>query len=753
MTSEPAGYCLQLALISVMRVPMQRLAFELQTDTPNRLREQLAHSLRVALVGAPGTGRSTAVQEAVNGDPVLRLSLGNHPARTALAMRQAAATVGGSELLRTFVDRGPEAALDQLDARVGDGLVLIDDADALLVHTPKMDQWTDDVPGMVAPIDALWVDWLRDRRGPSVLVGHRCALDGFAIVEHESRVRSGEGQPVTLRGSEGIQAWSKLTEKLADRLDRFYFARAVAPTMSSDVFEDLVANADLSEILLVFGRMFRAGGGHRSRALDVIYTLDGASESVVRHALDSLAGGDDDFDPPSESSPDLLTELRRDHLVTVSGADNGRDGVVRPIAALVESRSVIGLSDARCGALARGLLRRVNDPGTLEPDAAAVVFAAHDLAVRSQQVELAVQTARLHVHGLIELAKSLSVDHADFLGAWRLYDRTEALVPALSETSHARVRSYVLNYRAYNGRRARQLDAAGALADVTEAVSLWPENALWHRQKLALLLALGRETDAFSALREAESCVAPHPQRARHLRVYPARIALQAGSIRLAIELLDLASPQWVEDWAARESVTSILQQCAAGVAVVSMASSTSRIQFLSSRRCSLVRVPGEGRSSWTARLDGLNVSRTERDPIRALDALVDGLAEEVKRLVGQPTAWLGDTDALRKGVLLGSIDVLNSDIGLAFATDRWFVGRIEGNELRVMDARVGAAIEIGAGVVPPGASTIGMWFGLAPVDRAGFPSGPVKELRPAGSGRTADELRMEMERLRNAAS
>ncbi|MEQ1564508.1 MAG: ATP-binding protein [Myxococcota bacterium] len=735
------------------------MTFEMHTvpsDTPALLREHLSRSQPIALVGMPGTGRSTALQQAVNGSPVLRVSLGNSPARTVLAMRQAAATVG-ADLLRTFADQGVEAALAELDARVGDGLVVIDDADALLLHTPDRDEWTDAVPGMVAPIDATWVEWLRRRRGASILVGHRCALDGFATVRHTLNPKRGEEWPITLRHADGgVREWPTLARKLSSRLDLFYFARAVAPTMSADAFNDLVKNADLSEILPVFGRMFRAGAGRWVRALDVIHTLDGAAESVVRCAL--LRGGvawDAESDSWLEGAPDLLTLLCNEHLITISGPDNGRDGVVRPIAALVENGAVERLSSSRCGELARALVRTVNDPRTLDPDGAAVVLAAHDLAVRAGHVDLALQTAQLHVQGLIELARRLSVDQGDYSGAWRLYDRTESLVPLRDEQKdrgQARVRSYILNYRAYNGQRAGELDAAAALSDATEAVFLWPENARWHRHKIELLFALGRGSDALTAVHDAESRVAPHPQRARHLRVYPARTALRGGDIRSALALLELGSPQWVSDEEARTVVRSIIQTCERGVEIRELASTAARINFHSTLRCSLTRLTADGKSSWMARLDAIHATATEREPMRALDALVDAVAGETVRLVSNPTPWLTDGDAVRKGELLSAVDVLNSDIGLDFATERWFVGRIEGTELQVMDARVGQSLEIATGVAPVGSAT-GLWFGRAPVDRAGFPSGPVNELRPAGSGRTLTELREELERLWGVAS
>ena len=82
--------------------------------------------------------------------------------------------------------------------------------------------------------------------------------------------------------------------------------------------------------------------------------------------------------------------------------------------------------------------------------------------------------------------------------------------------------------------------------------------------------------------------------------------------------------------------------------------------------------------------------------------------------------------------------DLIQSDVGLRFATERWFVGRLVGGALLVEDGRVTEPIPwMGAEPDRPG-----LWFGLADIDRGCFPVGSVKELAPAGSGLSADEIR-----------
>jgi hypothetical protein len=48
-------------------------------------------------------------------------------------------------------------------------------------------------------------------------------------------------------------------------------------------------------------------------------------------------------------------------------------------------------------------------------------------------------------------------------------------------------------------------------------------------------------------------------------------------------------------------------------------------------------------------------------------------------RFVRTPTARLGRHDVGRKGLYLGAVDLAASNLGIAFASSRWLLGRIEG--------------------------------------------------------------------------
>jgi hypothetical protein len=225
------------------------------------------------------------------------------------------------------------------------------------------------------------------------------------------------------------------------------------------------------------------------------------------------------------------------------------------------------------------------------------------------------------------------------------------------------------------------------------------------------------------------------------LRIRPARTALRGSAPLLALELiepvLDLPEELYPEVADGRGELLRCWQEGlllselpwhAAGGGVEGC------VVFL---RRTKVKVQ-QTASEWVARLPELDVEGRATRPLGAVDTLGHRLGEEARRLISTPSSRLNDREVRRKGELLSLVDALNSDIGLEHASERWFVGRIEGRGFMPI-MRDLPSVELPAALVPE--STQGLYLARVPVYRDGVPSGPVLALEPAGSGRSLDEL------------
>ena len=718
---------------------MNRLEFVItQEPTPSvqQLRTRLADGGPTVLTGDLGSGRTTAALTAA-GEQAIYLSFGARLDRTPYAMVHAARQLGRPEIVRAYANQGLSAALTVLDDAAGPRAIVLDDADVLIPAASALHAGLDDVPGMLQPADGAWWAWFTGRKAPTLLVTGPLPPDPpMAAILHQRPAR----WPVKLRyAEEGMRDWRALAHRLDENPDALYFARVVAPMMSADEFNALVQWSDVP-VLSELGKIFRSRGDARVAALDLAAAMEGAPPALVRRAI-AEASPRNDGDPLAwlEDLDQLFERLVNSRLLVIHGDQVYVSGVA------LRSGAVQPLLPTRASAIARRLLRSVNHPASLQPDDAITILAAHRLAVEARDRDLALQTAHLHGQGLIELARELS-QADDFHSAWEVYGHVLQMLnrpPAVDDPLLQRPRSYALNYHAWNGRRSSRMDDAAALAEVELAAHLWPENARWQGHRVALQLRLGRIADALGALDEAEATVPDHPQRARHLRVYPALECLSAGRVRLAMSLLRIdARPRgWEDDDQAVDRVRGACSRLEHhGAETDTLDAPSWRLVF--NRKLVLKLAWTSGVRRWTAQVEALQALCTGATVDEALDGLADGLAQELRRLVGTPTPWLSDADAARKSTLIELINVLESDFGLAAPRDRWLVGRVEREHLVIMDPRLGDRVAIRPEALQGKEHlSSGLWYGRVSVDRAGAPLGEVEELQPAGAGRSADEI------------
>lgn len=734
---------------------MSRLHFDerrLDFASTEELRTRLSEGKPLALVGPRGTGRRTAALRALEDEGVLRVDYGDRVDRVPRLLRQLAAHLdGGGRALRAWRNFGLEAALKEL-APVKTRPLLVERAQPLLVDE-RPTAWAHSAPGMLSKQDLMVREWLLDGNRSTVLVGSRCKIANLGVVNHSPPPGA---WPLVLKHAEdGFRDWQTLAHKLLPRLDLFCLAHAAAHLFSADVFNDLVQDAELGEILAEFRQAFRYLDSRKAAALDLVYSLGGAPRPVIESALDVLNEQRNLGPLSGPSGAEMLCSLLDAKLITVTDSGPLAGTTVLPSTAAVEYGFASTLSADKASSVARRLLDSVNDPGGLDPETAGRVLAVHSLAVTAGDVGLASETATLHVHGLIELAQTLSREKEDHLRAWELYDRIEPLVSAervKRDSTVGRTRSYVLHYRAHNGQRCGRVDISHALEDYSAAVNLWPQNARWQGSLIRTFAALDDRDSALRALNTAREAVAPHPQRARHLNVYPAQDALvKARNADLSLELLGLETQEWSADPMAVEDIRGLFGRLRGGWGVNSLGQGESRLIFHQHQELQLHHDRQRG---WAAELNQLGARVRAARPREALNALAEVLGKRLRALLGQPTPWLNEEARRRKGILMAEIDVLQSDIGLAFSDERWFVGRLVDRHLVVRDTRIGGPIAVAENALPQVEHPErGLWFGRAPVDRGGLPTGAVSRLKPAGANRSAEQIREALRELWDEAS
>ncbi|NJK32735.1 MAG: hypothetical protein HC927_10180 [Deltaproteobacteria bacterium] len=467
----------------------------------------------------------------------------------------------------------------------------------------------------------------------------------------------------------------------------------------------------------------------------LVGALDGAPSTVIESVLD-------DEDLPA------LAWLRRIHLIEER---DGRLTVLPVLWNLAGAALDSNDSDELLRKAAHYLLTRVNDPSSLEPLNADFVFRAHTLFVRGGDFTNAHRTARLHVAGLIELAKRKSLEH-EWSEARRLYERILELLehdPGTSETIHGqRTLSYVVHYRGFNDERSSDLHSPRALDDYRRSIGLWPSNALWRQHEIEAFIERGDLRQAKERIDDAYAHISEHPRRDTILRARPAQTAMRRGNSVFALEIIDGIDVPFEKDPHGAELLAQINSEWTRGVSLWSLPRTYGELLF---RRPVRVSVQKRG-EVWRAQFLDFHSNLGRGDTaLAALHNLAGQLGDEAGRLLSTPTHVLEDDEIARKSELIAYLDPLNSDLGLVHATHRWLLGRIE-NDLFVPFQRkdfnpLSLPAEV-RGDHPPH----GEYMAKVPVHRDGQPKGPVEQLRPAGSGRSLRELMSALTELRKEA-
>lgn len=706
--------------------------------------------------GRAGTGKSHAVRKAVPRGIWVDVASGPLLGQRFAADLARQTGAEGRPLLEAFRSEGLDASLRIAERAVNGHPFVVDGVDGLLPTASSLDD----------PASTLWqdekkalLDWLQRRLdvSPTILVGRRHPRD----VERRFRHTAPKEWPIRLEQAvAGYRKWPVLGKLADDNPAILTLARALVPLLPAPVFNALVEQAEEDEatVSMLLQRLGTAFQESAPPSWQGVLSLVGALGEVPRDVMEPLLEG---RAPTPTLEPGPLAEDRSslDRLCELKLIEE-RSGVLSLLPAMRDAGAIRPLTpkerEQMLPAAAHALLAPINDVRSLAPEQADRVLRAHAIFVELGDMSLAERTATLHVHGLVDLARrtSLNERHAD---AWRLYDSLLRMLEAgrwgTSDGIGRRLLSYVRHYRTRDGALAGVLDDATCLDQYRRALADWPENALWHQRVIEALIRLGRPIEAMQAVMAAHGCVDPHPRRDELLRVRPAGTALRSGLPLLGLELIepamDLPADLYPE---VADGCRAVLRRWENGLSVTELpfrldrGDAEGRIVF---HKAVVVDVRRTG-DLWAARLQGLANDGRADLPRGAIEALASHLAHETRRLVATPTSNLPMKEARLKGRLLSLVDVVNSDIGLDHATDRWIVGRIVGREL-VPTLRHLPPIEIPQPLMPEG--TEGLYLASVPVYRDGIPSGPARRIEPAGSGLHLDSLQKLIARLSEDAA
>lgn len=702
-----------------------------EAKTTTALRSRLEGGRGCWLLGARGSGKSYAVRNAVNGAVWINLR------EDSLLMPRLIADLAlqvepqaGRGLLQRFATSGlTDGLLHDVDQVLGPRWLVLDGAERLR----RTSAWAADAPdeaAQEAETSAL-VNWLerRVRSTPTVVVGRKLPR----WVERESLLRHSGPEPTEPR--DGAQDWLQVAELMRARPGGRVLARAALLLLGERDFgallqelrDDLQEDPELSPDGMM-RELSDAIRGRLSRPLQQALQLIAALGQAPRALLSRVLAGDSALKVLQDLW--LLQDLR------------GEQVQLLPLAHDLLAETPIEVYRGVFHEAAKDLLASVNDHRSLTPIDADRVLAAHGLYLKIEDFENAARTARLHVGGLIALARKTS-QRDDFHGARVQYGRVLELldVPGEPLTGWSRYRSYAIHYHAYNAQRAGEMLDAQVLADYERARALWPENALWQMREIGMLIRLGRLREAEARLQAGYAEVPEHPRRHAFLRIGPARVATEVEGaalfgLRLIEPVLDTISseidPQGAEDLA------GVLRRWERGIALSELSSRRGRLVLQSPLAVTMARL-GPG---FRARLKELEVAAQAATPTQALTELATKVAGEAERMIRQPSHLLSQAEVLWKGRLIGAIDLIASDLGLEFATERWFLGRLEPGRFVPVQSEY-APIEYSGSMRDDAGRdlTQGLYFARARVARDGHPSGPVLHLRPAGSGQHLGEL------------
>lgn len=172
------------------------------------------------------------------------------------------------------------------------------------------------------------------------------------------------------------------------------------------------------------------------------------------------------------------------------------------------------------------------------------VLEAHRHYAAVPDIEQARQFARFGVQMLLVSAKQMSADARYTESLYDRSSRTYDLVLQLDEQVRAagdaggigtRARAYAIHYRAYNRYKAGAEGPLETLAAYREALSVWPQNALFWSRTIGGCFVAGRYEEGMRARDDALTSVPKHPQRSAFVIVRTAEHLLRRDLVLAAV--------------------------------------------------------------------------------------------------------------------------------------------------------------------------------------------------------------------------
>ena len=676
------------------------------------------------MVGRPGTGKTHAVREAVNGAAWINLR-DDEFQFDQFFTDLAAQLPAGSRIVDALGAHDHPAVLERAAAELDGVTLVVDRAERLRF---------DEVWGWDEPVDALWrpaqvvlARWIADQTSHRRVVVIGRGRRGFFAEQARVPHQIPTDWPVKLvHSSHGFRDWAALGNALGGAPAGLWIGALLLELTTKDEFNELVQSFDPVEdppdqvVRDLLGALRDRLPDDWRRVFATVQALDGAPAEIVETVLK----------PEERSTLSYLEglaaiERRRGRLSLMSALTLGE-----PIATLwpLEHREILG-------AAAKEYLERVPDVTRPNGSSAELIVRAHGIYVELGDFENARRTARFHVGGLVQIARRES-RNGRVSEARRLYESIEPLAG-----HDSRLSSYIVHYGRMNGLWAGELSRDAAIDGLRRARDLWPENALWWQREAEILLEMGRSVDAVDLIGRAYGSVPEHPRRNLFLRVRPAAHAMlgEVGAPTAALRIIaPLEANPPDDDPDATRHLRAIEDQWREGVPLSELGEAAPHhLVFHAPVVVSLVRIAQDD-----VRAESVPLQRAARSAtaLGALARLAQVVAEELRGMIQTPSHRLSDGEVHRKGVLLSLVDALNSDIGLTHRTERWLVGRIEGARFVPVQVHL-PPIDLAAEGATPIAAPDTLYFARFRARRDGSPEGPPLAWELAGSGRSLEEL------------
>lgn len=258
------------------------------------------------------------------------------------------------------------------------------------------------------------------------------------------------------------------------------------------------------------------------------------------------------------------------------------------------------------------------------------------------------------------------------------------------------------------------------------------------RAALAMLFRNVGDFDAmwrYVALWSKVKVKAAHRYSARHSTSYEGMLR----GVPLTVVLQKLMSDPLPADH-------PVLEELRDGWQLPSFAVGDYRVHFQTNRAAILQVLLFEG--GCEVRINTLGVKAA--NPLEGYLQACRSYQENALRLITTPTHRLSKEDVKEKGRLIGELDLMASDIGMHFRSERWLVVAVSEDGLLAREAGSDPMVlNLPTDMKVPGVPG-DLLFAKVPVDRTGWPNGPVLALEQLVNLTNTEDL---LEDLRTAHS